>query len=92
MSAGSSNPVDMVIPTTMATIPHQNLDLDHDHDHEHGSSQLGPEGALTPDNTSEKKEQYISDSEDEEEQEGVRQMSAITQSWDKKSLIVVYVL
>lgn len=88
MSAGSSNPVDMVIPTTMATIPHQDLD----HDHEHGSSELTPEGALTPDNGSEKKEQYISDSEDEEEQEGVRQMSAITQTWDKKSLIVVYVL
>lgn len=81
MSAGSSNPVDMVIPTTMATIPHQDLD-----------SETPAEGSLTPDNTSEKKEQYISDSEDEEEQEGVRQMSAITQTWDKKSLIVVYVL
>lgn len=78
MSAGSSNPVDMVIPTTMATIPHQD-------------SEITPEG-LTPDNASEKKEQYVSDSEDEEEQEGVRQMSAITQTWDKKSLIVVYVL
>jgi hypothetical protein len=82
MSAGSSNPVDMVIPTTMATIPHQDLD----------SSEMTPEGAVTPDNSSEKKEQYLSDNESEEEQEGVRQMSAITQTWDKKSLIVVYVL
>lgn len=67
----------------MATIPHQNLDETHP----------VADGALTPDNTSEKKEPYLSDNdEDEEEQEGVRQMSAITQTWDKKSLIVVYIL
>lgn len=68
----------MVIPTTMATIPHQDTDS------------VTPEGAVTPDNASEKKEPYVPDSDEEEEQEGVRQMSAITQTWDKKSLIVVY--
>lgn len=79
-AAASSDPAAMVIPTAMATIPHQE------------SSDTSQEGAIVPDDASEKKEQYVSDSDGEEEQEGVRQMSAITQTWDKKSLVVVYVL
>jgi hypothetical protein len=70
---------------------------------QHGAEESGsstseggetPKGATTPDNASEgerekEKGLYLNDGE-EEEQEGARQMSAITQTWDKKSLVAVY--
>jgi hypothetical protein len=34
----------------------------------------------------------LNDPEEEEEQEGARQMSAITQTWGRRDLITVYVL
>lgn len=73
----------MVNPITMASLPHN---------HTSTNTTAGEQGTTTPDSSSEKKEPYLSDeSEDGEEQEGVRQMSAITQTWDKKSLIMVYI-
>lgn len=86
-AGASGGPLANSIPTTMATLP------------SHGESGVEGEegkGNHTPDNASDgeregEKGVYLND-EEEEEQEGARQMSAITQTWDKKSLIAVYVL
>lgn len=79
------------IPSTMASLPQNGLEA------ESGlpsptEGDASPKGAATPDSSSEKEEEnglYLNDGE-EEEQEGARQMSAITQTWDKKSLVAVY--
>jgi hypothetical protein len=85
-AGASGGPLANSIPTTMATLPHT-------HEEPEGDE---TKGAHTPDNASDGERQgekgvYLND-EEEEEQEGARQMSAITQTWDKKSLVAVYAL
>lgn len=88
-AGASGGPLANSIPTTMATLPHT-----HEEAGVEGSE--SPKGTHTPDNASDgeregEKGVYLND-EEEEEQEGARQMSAITQTWDKKSLVAVYAL
>lgn len=88
-AGASGGPLANSIPTTMATLPHT-------HEQPEGGEGHETKGTHTPDNASEgeregEKGVYLND-EEEEEQEGARQMSAITQTWDKKSLIAVYAL
>ena len=85
-AGASGGPLANSIPTTMATLPHTHEEADGEE----------TKGTHTPDNTSDgeregEKGVYLND-EEEEEQEGARQMSAITQTWDKKSLVAVYAL
>jgi hypothetical protein len=86
-AGASGGPLANSIPTTMATLPHT---------HEEAGEGDETKGAHTPDNASDgeregEKGVYLND-EEEEEQEGARQMSAITQTWDRKSLVAVYAL
>jgi len=88
-AGASGGPLANSIPTTMATLPNHG---------EAGNSEGDetPKGTHTPDNASDgerkgEKGLYLND-EEEEEQEGARQMSAITQTWDKKSLVALYAL
>jgi len=90
-AGASGGPLANSIPTTMATLPHT---------HEEagitgGEGDESSKGATTPDNVSDgghgEKSNYLND-EEEEEQEGARQMSAITQTWGRNDLIAVYVL
>jgi hypothetical protein len=90
-AGASGGPLANSIPTTMATLPHAH--------EESGIAMEGdetPKGSHTSDNASDgdregEKGVYLNE-EEEEEQEGARQMSAITQTWDKKSLVAVYAL
>lgn len=87
-AGASGGPLANSIPTTMATLPN--------HEESGVSDGEQTKGTHTPDNASDgeregEKGVYLND-EEEEEQEGARQMSAITQTWDKKSLIAVYIL
>jgi hypothetical protein len=88
-AGASGGPLANSIPTTMATLPHT-------HEQPEAGEGHGTKGTHTPDNASDgeregEKGVYLND-EEEEEQEGARQMSAITQTWDKKSLVAVYAL
>lgn len=87
----SGGPLANSIPTTMATLPHTHQETGN----AGGEGDESSKGATTPDNVSDgehgEKSNYLND-EEEEEQEGARQMSAITQTWGRNDLIAVYVL
>jgi hypothetical protein len=91
-AGASGGPLANSIPTTMATLPHTHEEAGI----AHGEGDESPKGASTPDNVSDgehgEKANYLNDPEEEEEQEGARQMSAITQTWGRRDLITVYVL
>lgn len=93
MSAAGAmgGPLANSIPSTMASLPQNGYEAESGVQSP-SESDATPKGDTTPDSSSEKEKEnglYLNDGE-EEEQEGARQMSAITQTWDKKSLVAVY--
>jgi hypothetical protein len=96
-AGASGGPEANAIPSTMGALRQEEAGDITNNGSEDGDA--SPKGASTPDNASSQSEKGHGENDettylqgDEEEQEGARQMTAITTTWDKKTLITVYVL